>query len=106
MTAETPALVHNFKVGKRHVTITFPHVKTMEEIGTLVHVPADGTNGAKTSKLVKELCEFTRPIVVEWTPDMPRILHKKDWRQWRAGRDCAMERMAKLIGGNVLTIET
>ena len=59
--AEQAALVRSWRVGKRTVTATVPQVRS----GQVLYA------------------------AFEWTPNMPRRLSRREWRQYRAGRDKA-----------------
>jgi hypothetical protein len=37
---------------------------------------------------------------MEWYPNIPRHLSKKELKQYRAGRDAAMAELLKLMGGS------
>ena len=43
----------------------------------------------------------------EWSPDVPapKSLGKKEMREYRAGRDAFVQKIASSIGGNVLVVE-
>jgi len=77
MSAESPALVRSFSVGPRTVTMTAPPL----ERGKVV-------------------C-----LVVEWAPDMPTRLSRREWRAYRSGRAAVTRELGKLLGGGVLTVE-
>lgn len=78
MTAETPALVRSFRVGKRWTcTLTIARPRR----GDVVH------------------------SVIEWSPDVPQRLKAKEFDQYRAGRNAAVAELAALISGNVLLVE-
>ncbi len=70
MTAETPALVRTFRVGKRTVTITAPQMRA-----------------GKVS------C-----AVVEWSPSMPTRLSRREMAQYRRGRDAAFADLCRDLG--------
>ncbi len=76
--AESAALVRSWRVGRRKVTATVPQVRA----GQVLHA------------------------AIEWTPDMPRRLSRREWRQYRAGRDAAFAELFEEIGirGAVLEI--
>ncbi|MCW5751361.1 MAG: hypothetical protein KIT07_01470 [Anaerolineales bacterium] len=44
-------------------------------------------------------------LSAEWVPDMPKRLTKKEWRQYRAGRDSVIAEAAALIGGGIAMVE-
>jgi len=77
MSGESPALVRSFPVGARTVTMTVP-------------LPARG----------KLAC-----FVVEWAPDMPTRLSRRERRAYRSGRAAVTRELGKLLGGAVLTVE-
>ena len=77
MGAEAAALVRSFRVGRRVVTITMPPTKRGE----------------------------VRSTVIEWEPDVPPRLSKRELRQYRAGRNAALRELAEVIGGSILVID-
>ena len=77
MSAEAPALTRSFPVGHRIVTVTMP-------------APRRGK---------------VRYMMIEWTPDPPRRLSKREWRQYRAGRNAAVAELAKWAGMKAAIIE-
>jgi hypothetical protein len=70
-------LVRSFRVGKRTCTWTFARPVH----GGVVH------------------------SAVEWVPDVPRRLSKKEWRQYRSGRDAAVAELSRLTGLTVMVAE-
>ena len=70
MTGETAALVRTWRVGKRRVTMTAPQVRI-------------GQVGVAT---------------VEWEPDMPSKLSRREQKQYRAGRDAAFAELCGELG--------
>ena len=70
MSAEVAILVRSFRVGKRTVTMTFP---TPERGGVCA-------------------------MVVEWAPNPPTRLSRREWEQYRVGRDAAVIELAELTG--------
>ena len=76
--AEKAALVRSWRVGKRTVTCTLPQVRP----GQVGHA------------------------AFEWAPNMPRRLSRREWRQYRSGRDAAFAELFEEIGirGAVLEI--
>ena len=76
--AEKAALVRSWRVGRRTVTATMPQ-------------PVRGQ---------------VRMSVIEWSPNMPRRLSRREWKQYRAGRDAAFAELFAEIGvkGMVLDI--
>ena len=77
MSGEAPALTRSFCVGHRTVTVTMP-------------VPRRG----------KVHC-----MTIEWAPDPPQRLSKREWRQYRAGRNAAVAELAKWAGLKAMVIE-
>lgn len=77
MTAELPAVCHSFHVGKRTCTLTIPQPKT----------------GGVAS------------IVVEWSPSPPRRLSRREFRQYREGRDAAIAELAEKTGLRAKVVE-
>ncbi len=61
MPGEAAAMMRTWRVGKRQVTVTVPQVRT----GQVLHA------------------------AFEWKPSMPRRLSRREWGQYRAGRDAA-----------------
>ena len=78
MPGEAAAMTRTWRVGKRTVTATVPQVRAGQ----------------------------VASAAIEWHPDMPSHLSRREWRQYRAGRDAAFaELFAKLgIRGAVLEI--
>ncbi len=68
--AEKAALVRSCRVGKRKVTVTVPRMRT----GHVLHA------------------------AFEWTPDMPRRLSRREWKQYRKGRDAAFADLFAELG--------
>ncbi len=70
MSAEAAAMTRTWRVGKRRVTMTVPR-------------PRNGqvATGA-----------------MEWHPDMPRKLSRREWRQYRTGRDAAFAELCGELG--------
>ncbi len=77
MTAESPALVRTFRVGRRTVTLTVPR-------------PVQGGVAI---------------MVMEWAPTVPSGLSRKERRQYRAGRDAAIAELAKTLGLRVIVAD-
>ncbi|RDD61462.1 hypothetical protein [Ferruginivarius sediminum] len=77
MTAEQPAIVRTFRVGKRTVTLS-------------VETPRRG-------EVANMICE--------WSPDRPRRLSRKEWREYRRGRDAALADLAEAMGATVGVME-
>jgi hypothetical protein len=40
-----------------------------------------------------------------WMPSFPRKLSKREWKQYRAGREVLMGYIADMTGGTILTID-
>lgn len=41
----------------------------------------------------------------EWLPDTPRRLSKREWREYRAGRDAHHQKLADIVGGPIVCAE-
>ena len=78
MSGEAAAMTRTWRVGKRTVTCTVPQVRS----GQVLHA------------------------AFEWTPNMPRRLSRREWRQYRAGRDKAFAELFAELGvkGAVLEV--
>ena len=70
-------MVSTFKVGKYTVILTIPRP----------------TIGATIS------------MACEWEPTIPQRLSKREWREYRAGRDAAFAELSKLTGMPMTMIE-
>ena len=70
MTGEAAAMTRTFRVGKRTVTCTMPQVQPGQVV-----------------------C-----ATIEWHPDMPRRLSRREWKQYRAGRDAAFAGLCGDLG--------
>ncbi len=68
--AEQAALVRSWRVGKRTVTVTVPQVRS----GQVLHA------------------------AFEWYPNMPRRLSRREWKQYRKGRDAAFADLFAELG--------
>ncbi len=77
MPGEAAALVRSWRVGKRRVTMTAPR-------------PRNGQVHTAT---------------IEWHPDMPRRLSRREWKQYRAGRDAAFADLCSELGVSGALIE-
>ena len=77
MTAEAAAMTRSWRVGKRTVTMTAPKLRKGE-----VSIAA-----------------------MEWHPDMPSQLSKKETQQYREGRDAAFEELFAEAGINGLMVD-
>ena len=75
---ESAALTRTWRVGKRTVTCTVPRPRSGEVLST----------------------------AMEWDPDMPRRLSRREWQQYRTGRDKAFAELFAELGirGAVLEI--
>ena len=76
--AEKAALVRTWRVGKRKVTVTVPQIRS----GQVLYA------------------------AFEWYPNMPRRMSRREWKQYRKGRDAAFAELFAEIGirGAVLEI--
>ena len=70
MPGETVAMVRSWPVGKRRVTMTAPKLR-------------DGQVAMAT---------------IEWLPTMPSKLSRREWKQYRAGRDAAFAELCGDLG--------
>ncbi len=70
MTAESAALVRTWRVGKRRVTMTAPKLR----------------NGQVAM------------ATIEWLPTMPSKLSRREWTQYRTGRDAAFADLCRELG--------
>ena len=70
MPGEAAALVRTWRVGKRKVTMTAPKIRI-------------GQVGMAT---------------IEWHPDMPRRLSRRELKQYRTGRDAAFADLCADLG--------
>ena len=70
MSGETAAMMRTWRVGRRTVTMTAPQIRI-------------GQVGMAT---------------IEWHPDMPRRLSRREWRQYRTGRDTAFAELCADLG--------
>ncbi len=68
MSAEAAVLTRSFRVGCRTVTMTMP-----------------------APRLGECVC-----LAIEWAPTPPRRLSKREWRQYRTGRNAAVAELAEL----------
>jgi len=41
----------------------------------------------------------------EWEPTVPRRLSKREWREYRAGRDAAFAELCRVIGEPMMVVE-
>ncbi len=77
MSGTAPALVRTFKVGRFECTLTFPQT-------------------ARSSVLA---------MSAEWSPSMPERLTTAELKQYRVGRNAAIEELATIVGANVAVVE-
>lgn len=77
MAAEAAVLTRSWKVGRRTCTLTVPR-------------PTQGGLAC---------------AVMEWSPDSPSGLSRKEWRQYRAGRNRAAAELAAALGVAAAVIE-
>jgi hypothetical protein len=77
MSAETPALVRSFRVGRRTVTITIPKPR----------------RGGMVS------------VAVEWAPNAPTKLSCRERAQYRRGRDSVLVELAREINMEIAVCE-
>ena len=70
MTGESAALMRAWRVGKRRVTMTAPQIRI-------------GQVGMAT---------------IEWAPDMPHRLSRREMKQYREGRDAAFAELCGDLG--------
>ncbi len=70
MPGEAAALVRTWRVGKRRVTMTAPQIR----------------NGQVAM------------ATIEWLPTMPRKLSRREWKQYRTGRDAAFAELCRDLG--------
>ncbi len=78
MPGEAVAMTRTWRVGKRKVTMTAPQIR----------------NGQVAM------------ATIEWLPAMPRKLSRREWKQYRTGRDAAFADLCGNLGirGAVLEI--
>ncbi len=67
---EAVAMMRSWRVGKREVTLTVPQPRS-GQVAT---------------------------AAIEWHPDMPRRLSRREWKQYRAGRDAAFADLCRELG--------
>ena len=77
MSGEAAAMVRTFSVGKRRVTLTIPQTN----VGGVLHMAA------------------------EWEPDVPRRLSKREWKQYREGRDKVFAELCEQTGLRGMMVE-
>ena len=74
---EKAALVRSWRVGKRKVTVTVPQIRP----GQVLHA------------------------AFEWHPNMPRRLSRREWKQYRTGRDKAFADLFGELGVRGMVLE-
>jgi hypothetical protein len=77
MSGETAAMVRTFRVGKRKVTLTISNPKNVA----------------------------TLHMAAEWEPDVPRRLSKREWKQYREGRDKVFAELCEQTGLRGMMVE-
>ena len=70
MPGEAAALVRSWRVGKRRVTLTAPQIRVGQ----------------------------VSCAVIEWHPGVPRRLSRREWKQYRQGRDAAFAELCGELG--------
>ncbi len=70
MSGEAAALVRTWRVGQRKVTMTAPKLR----------------NGQVAM------------ATIEWLPTMPSKLSRREWKQYRTGRDAAFAKLCADLG--------
>ena len=70
MSGETAAMTRTWRVGKRRVTMTAPKLRNGE----------------------------VAMATIEWLPTMPRRLSRREWKQYRTGRDAAFAELCGDLG--------
>lgn len=81
MSEQFALLIKTFPVGKWWVTLTFRH-------------PPAALSGAPTEIMT-----------AEWFPRLPPSLSRKEWRQYRAGRDAAIAEYGEVTGLKIALVE-
>ncbi len=77
MPGEAAAMTRTWRVGKRKVTATVPQVRAGQ----------------------------VASAAIEWHPDMPRRLSRREWKQYRTGRDAAFAELCGDLGVRGLLCE-
>ena len=77
MSAESAAMTRTWRVGRWKVTATVPQVR----VGQVASA------------------------AIEWDPDVPRKLSRREWREYRAGRDAAFAELFAELGIRGAVIE-
>lgn len=77
MSAESPALVRSWSVGRYTCTLLMPKVRG----------------------------RMLTSCVIEWTPEQPRKLTEAEIAQYRAGRDAAFAELALALNRNVAVVD-
>ncbi len=70
MPGEAAAMTRTWRVGKRRVTMTAPQIRSGQ----------------------------VAMATIEWHPDMPRHLSRREWKQYRKGRDAAFAELCGDLG--------
>ena len=70
MSGEAATLVRTWRVGRRRVTLTVPQPRS-GQVAT---------------------------AAIEWAPDLPRKLSRREWAQYRTGRDAAFADLCRELG--------
>ena len=70
MAGESTALVRTWRVGKRRVTMTAPKLRNGE----------------------------VAMATIEWLPTIPSKLSRREWKQYRTGRDAAFTELCADLG--------
>jgi hypothetical protein len=67
--------------------------------------------GKRTVRLVQDVnvvsgsCSGYGTLRCEWIPNLPRRLGKREWREYRAGRDHHHQQLANILGSAVVLAE-
>lgn len=77
MSADAALMSKSWKVGSRTVTMTVPKPRTGE----------------------------LAMVAMEWHPEMPAKLNRRELQQYRTGRDGAIAEFASTLGINVVVVE-
>ena len=67
---EAVAMMRTWRVGRRKVTLTVPQTRSGQVV----------------------------TAAIEWHPDMPHRLSRREWKQYRAGRDKAFAGLCGELG--------
>jgi hypothetical protein len=69
---------------------------------------SEWTVGKRTVRVVQDVHAATGStgmLRTEWDPDRPRRLSKREWREYRAGRDAHWQQVANILGRPVALAE-